>query len=157
MVYNVFVSHSMRQEDLGIVYETARDASLRGIGCYIAERDWQFGHSLPAKIEANIRACDCFVAFLTLGGSQSEWVNQEIGYAVGLGKPRILVVELGLQVKGFEIGKEYIVLDRWNPLEAIATLNTYLSQLKDVKEKQQSIGLFIVGVIFFIGLLAGKK
>ena len=97
------------------------------------------------------------MAFLTLGGSHSEWVNQEIGYAVGLGKHRILVVELGVEVKGFEIGNEYIVLDRWNPLEAIATLNTYLSQLKDVKEKQQGIGLFIVGVIFFIGLLAGKK
>ena len=45
--YNVFVSHSMTQEDLGIIYQTKRDAECRGITCYVAERDPQFEkHSL---------------------------------------------------------------------------------------------------------------
>jgi hypothetical protein len=127
MGYEVFVSHSMRQEDLGIVYTAAQDAKARDINCYIAERDWQFGSSLPEKIEAHIRTCDCFVAFLTVGGAHSQWVNQEIGCAVGLRKHRILVVEQGVEVKGFDIGKEYIFLNRWNPWEAIAMLNTFLS------------------------------
>ena len=91
--YSVFVSHSMKQEDLAIVYETERDARSRGISCYIAERDWQFGKSLPAKIDTAIRASDCVVAFLTQGGAHSAWVNQEIGHAVGCKKPRILVVK----------------------------------------------------------------
>jgi hypothetical protein len=157
MEYNVFVSHSMRQEDLAIVYTAAQDAAARGIRCYIAERDWQFGQSLPAKIENHIRSCDCFVAFLTVGGAQSQWVQQEIGCAVGLNRPRILVVEEGVGVTGFDIGKEYIALDRWNPWQAVATLNTYLSQLREKKEQQQNAALLVLGVITLIALLAGGK
>jgi hypothetical protein len=156
MDYKVFVSHSMRQEDLGIVYAAAQDAATRGIHCYIAERDWQFGQSLPAKIETNIRTCDSFVAFLTIGGAQSQWVQQEIGCAVGSNRPRILVVEQGVQVTGFDVGREYIVLDRWNPWQAVATLNTYLSQLRDKKEQQQNAALLVLGVIALIGLLGSK-
>lgn len=127
MGYEVFVSHSMRKEDLGIVYTAAQDATARDINCYIAERDWQFGNSLPDKIESHIRGCDCFVAFLTFGGTHSQWVNQEIGCAVGLRKRRILVVEQGVDVKGFDIDKECLILNRWNPWDAIAMLSTYLS------------------------------
>jgi len=145
----------MNQADLGIVYSAVQDAAVRGIACYIAERDWQFGHSLPGKIEAQIRACDCFVAFLTAGGSQSKWVHEEIGCAVGLKKPRILVVEQGVEVKEFDLDKEYILLNRWKPWEAIATLNTYLAQLKEKKEQQQNAALLVVGVVALIALLSG--
>ena len=149
MAYTVFVSHSMNQDDLGLVYETARQARLSGIECYIAERDWQFGNSLPNKIESAIRSCDCFVAFWTQGGAHSAYVNQEIGFARASGKPRILVVERGVQVKGFDVDKERIEFDRWNPLQAIATLNQYLSHLKSAKEQQEAT-LVVVG---FFGLL----
>lgn len=156
MEYNVFVSHSMKQEDLAIVYAAVQDAAARGISCYIAERDWQLGQSLPAKIETHIRNCDCFVAFLTAGGAQSQWVQQEIGCAVGSNRPRILVVEQGVQVTGFDIGKEYITLDRWNPWQAVATLNNHLSQLKNEKGQQQNAGLVVLGVIALIALLRAK-
>jgi hypothetical protein len=95
------------------------------------------------------------VAFLTVGGYHSQWVNQEIGCAVGLRKHRILVVEQGVEVNGFDIGKEYIVLNRWNPWEAIAVLNTYLSQVKDMKEKEQNAALFGLGVVALIALFRG--
>jgi len=49
--YTAFISHSMVQEDIGIVYEACNHAAVSGINCYIAERDWQFGHSLPQKIK----------------------------------------------------------------------------------------------------------
>jgi hypothetical protein len=155
--YSVFVSHSMKQEDLAIVYETERDARSRGISCYIAERDWQFGKSLPAKIDTAIRASDCVVAFLTQGGAHSAWVNQEIGHAVGCKKPRILVVEKGLQVQGFDVGNEYVSLDRANPWDAINKLNTHLSRLQLAKEKQRNAGLFVLGVIALLALFGGKK
>jgi hypothetical protein len=157
MGYNVFVSHSMRQDDLAIVYETARQASLRGISCYIAERDWQFGKSLPEKIEKAIRASDCLVAFWTQGGAYSAYVNQEIGFARACGITRILIVERGVPIKGFEIGKEYIELDRWNPLQAIALLNEYLSRLKLVKEQRQIAAAFLLGIIALLALIPGGK
>jgi hypothetical protein len=155
MAYNVFVSHSMRQDDLALVYEAARQASARGISCYIAERDWQFGKSLPEKIEKAIRARDCFVAFWTQGGAYSAYVNQEIGFARACGKTRILVVERGVPLKGFDIDKEYIELDRQNPLQAISVLNDYLSRLKLEKEQRQNAAAFVLGVISLILLFSG--
>jgi hypothetical protein len=155
--YSVFVSHSMKQEDLAIVYEADRDARARGINCYIAERDWQLGKSLPSKIDNAIRTCDCFVAFLTNGGAHSAWVQQEIGHAVGCKKLRILVVEKGLQVQGFDVGKEYLALDRANPWEAINRLNSYLSQLQLVKDQQRNAGLFVLGVVALLALFGGGE
>jgi TIR domain len=155
--YNVFVSHSMSQEDLGIIYQAARDAQFRGINCYVAERDVQLGKSLPAKIDNAIRSCDCFVVFLTNGGASSVWVNQEIGLARGCGKLRIQVVEKGVQIKGFDIDKEYLVLDRWNPAAAISTLNEHLVRLKSEKESKQAIALFVVGALALLALLGSSK
>lgn len=155
--YSVFVSHSMRQEDLGIVYTANQDAYARGITCYIAERDWQFGQSLPAKIDKAIRDCDCFVAFLTQGGAHSAFVNQEIGHAVGCKKLRILVVEQGVQVQGFDVGNEYISLDRANPWDAISKLNTYLSQRQLAKEQQRNAGLFVLVVVRPLALFGGSE
>jgi hypothetical protein len=155
--YGVFVSHNMKQEDLGIIYETARDASIHGVNCYIAERDPQLGNSLPAKIETAIRDCDCFVVFLTNGGAGSAWVNQEIGLAKGCGKLRIQVVEKGVQLQGFDIDKEYILLDRENPVAAISTLNDYLLRLKAQKESQKAAALFLLGALALLALLGTSK
>lgn len=145
----------MIQADLGIVHETSMRASLKGIASYVAERDWQFGQSLPAKIENAIRNCDCLVAFWTQGGAYSTYVNQEIGFARACGKPRVLVVERGIPIKGFEIDKEYIEFDRNNPMQAITVLNEYLAKLKMQKEKQQTVGLFALLVIALCLMLSG--
>ena len=157
MPYNVFISHSMNQDDLGLVYETARRAEANGISCYIAERDWQFGASLPAKIEQAIRGSDHFVAFWTKGGAHSQFVNQEIGFARAIGKPRILVVEKGEPVKGFDIDKEHVEFERANPLQAIADLNAFLVGKKEAKEKVEeqkkawSVVFGIVALLFLFG------
>ncbi len=138
MPYKVFTSHSMNQDDLGVVYGAARQAQLAGIQFYIAERDWQLGKSLPAKIEQAIRACDHFVAFWTQSGAHSQYVNQEIGFAKACGIPRVLVVEKGESVKGFDADREYVELDRGNPQPAIAKLNAFLAEQmrqKQVKER----------------------
>lgn len=156
MAFKVFVSHSMAQEDLGIVYEAARQARSKEIDCYIAERDWQFGKSLPKKIETAIRACDCFVAFWTAGGSHSAYVNQEIGFARACQKLRIFVVERGVALKGFDIDKEYIELSRYNPFEAIRTLSEYLSGLKAEKEQRDSAAIFLLGAIGLLLIVSGK-
>src|SRR5260370_3007018 len=158
--YNVFVSHSMTQDDLGIIYQAKRDAECRGITCYIAERDPQFGKSLSNKIENAIRLCDCCVVFLTHGGSSSAYVNQEIGFAKACGRLIIKVVENGVQVKGFDVDNEYLPLDRQNPAAAISSLNDYLSARRDQKEKEiqkRNPGLSVVGAAPSLAFLAGGK
>lgn len=107
----------MRPIDLGFVYEVAREAQTGGINCYIAERDWQFGHDLPTVIEENIRNSDCMVVFLTQGGVHSAWVNQEVGFARACNKLIIPVVEKGITPTGFVQALQYLPLDRAAPLE----------------------------------------
>ncbi|MGD1025627.1 MAG: toll/interleukin-1 receptor domain-containing protein [Candidatus Sulfotelmatobacter sp.] len=155
--YSVFVSHSTKQDDLAIINAACNDALLRGITCYIAERDWQFGKPLPEKIDKAIRSCDCFVVFLTQGGTQSAWVHQEIGFARACGKLRIMVVEHGVKVQGFDVDKEYIHLDRSDPSDAITKLNTYLSGLQLAKAAALRNGALLVLSILGLLLLKGGE
>lgn len=167
MAYTVFVSHSMNQDDLGIVYDAARQAQAVGVEFYIAERDWQFGESLPDKIERAIRGCDHFVAFWTKGGAYSQFVNQEIGFARASEKPRVYVVEKGQPVRGFDVDKEYVPLDRENAQEAIGTLNAFLveqmrhklarEEEKQRQEEQKKMWLAIIGIVGLIALVSGEK
>ncbi len=46
MAFKAFLSHSMAPEDVGFVYEVARQAHGSEVTCYIAERDYQLGQSL---------------------------------------------------------------------------------------------------------------
>jgi hypothetical protein len=159
MAFNVFVSHSMRQEDLEIVYEASRQARISGIHCYIAERDFQYGETLSEKIENAIRACDMFIAFWTDGGAHSAFVNQEIGFAKANGKHRILIVEIGIEVKGFDIGKEYLELDRSHPENAIKLLTNHLTKLallkasKELTEQRNTV-LFVLGVLTLLFIVS---
>jgi hypothetical protein len=167
MAFTVFVSHSMNQDDLGIVYDAARQAQAVGVNFYIAERDWQFGKSLPDKIEQAIRTCDHFIAFWTRGGAHSQYVNQEIGFARACGKSRVLVVERGEVVRGFDVDKEYVELDRTRPQEAIGRLNSFLAEQvrckqarteeKQRQEQQRKMWLAIMGVVGLIALFSGEK
>jgi hypothetical protein len=55
---------------------------------------------------------DSLVALITEGGAHREWVNQEIGFARGIQKLVIPVVEMGVEPVGFLAGLEYVRLDR---------------------------------------------
>jgi hypothetical protein len=139
MDYKVFFSHSMTQNDLAVVYEASRQASLSGVDSYIAERDWQPGVSLPDKVRNEIAKADCLVAFWTEGGSHSAWVNQEIGAAYALGKPIIPIVEKGLSLTGFPTDMEYLQLDREEPQPTFEKLTSYLSRQKLERVTQRAV------------------
>jgi hypothetical protein len=155
MSFTVFVSHCMSFEDLFMISELTKQANTLGINFYIAENDYQLGNSLPNKIEAAINNCDVLIALWTKGGSNSAYVNQEIGYARAKGKKRILLVENGITVKGFEVDKEYLSFDKNNPFQAVSILKNNLAlmaQLKSVEEiKDKNMRNF---VLFTLGALA---
>jgi hypothetical protein len=158
MTYKAFLSHSMAQEDLGLVYEVARQAQHREVTCYIAERDYQIGNPLPAKIEQNIRDSDCLIVFLTRGGAHSGWVNQEVGFAKACGKLILPVVEKGIRITGFLIGLEYVEVDRYDPLQALSLLAEYLGRLKSQKDQNElaTAALLAGGVLFLLLLSVGR-
>jgi len=82
MPFNVFVSHSMRPVDLPLLRGVCEHLSLYDITYYLAERDWRFGETLPARVESAIRRADCVLAFLTKDGEAAAYVNQEVSLAL---------------------------------------------------------------------------
>lgn len=156
MAFSVFVSHSVR--DLDVVYQFKYWLEVNGIGVYVADTQPQYGTPLPAKIANAINQSDCVVAILTTYGDRSDWVNQEIGYAVRGGKLVIPVVEQGVNLKGFIADVEYVTFQPNDPATAITNVINYLSRLKATKEQQQTLqaGLFMLFGIMAIAALSKK-
>lgn len=144
MAYSVFLSHSMTPEDEPFVRTIVEQLRILNIQCYIAEHDGQFGQSLAAKVELALRNCDCLLALLTMGGSQSSYVNQEIGLAVGLNKPIIPIVEKGVDLRGFKAGVEWVEFDRKNPQACLLKLAPHMVGLAAAKEKSTLIGTMVL-------------
>jgi hypothetical protein len=100
---------------------------------YLFEDDQQPGEYIAQKLQSAIKRSDIMMVFLTLNSENSNYVHQEIGYAIRDNKPIIPLVEGGVssQVLGMLEGKECIRFDRsGNPdvlsPEAYAALLSYL-------------------------------
>jgi hypothetical protein len=131
MQYRVFMSHS--NKDSGFVKYIASQLQPFGYEPIIAQcvRPESFPQYLPAKIKKLIRQSDCVVAFITKNGVTSNWVHQEIGYALDK-KPLIPIVEDGIPSEdlGFLQGSEYISL-YWDKIEqSIAKLVSWIAYIK---------------------------
>jgi hypothetical protein len=153
MSFTVFISHSTK--DMELVYLLAMCLRMNKINVHVAEWYEQPGRYLPEKIAELIRKSDCILALLTINGERAPWVNQEIGYAKGVGKLIIPVVEEGVQVTGFLQGLEYIPFKRDNPYDAITRATKYLQTLKIRKEEEERQKKAITGLFAILfGLLA---
>jgi hypothetical protein len=152
MVFTVFISHST--EDMDVVYELAKYLRLNGINVYVSEWYEQPGKSLPQKVATLINGSDYVLALLTVHGERSRWVQQEIGYAKGTGKPIIPVVEDGVPITGFLQSLEYISFRRDNPYDAVTRAVEYLKTLAIRKEQEERSRAILGGLLFLFGLLA---
>jgi hypothetical protein len=155
MVFTVFVSHSVK--DLQLVYLLKSWLESRGINVYIAEESPEPGKPLPKKIAEAIDRSDVVLALLTSDGARSQWVHQEIGYAIKAGKLVIPVIEEGVEVKGFLTGVEYISFRRDNPWLAIQYIVSYIEKLKTEKEKEEALKTLAMAILFFMLLLAFRR
>lgn len=152
MVFTVFISHSTK--DLNVVNEFAKWLRANNVIVYIAESQVQAGERLPEKISKLINQSDCVLAFLTVEGTRSKWVNQEIGFAVRGGKLVVPIVEEGVEIKGFLESFEYIPFERRNPYDAVTRAIEYLRTLAIRKEEQERCRLIFGGLLLLFGLLA---
>lgn len=109
MPYTVFISHS--SEDLPWVDIIARQLQLHGITPILAQdvRPTTDPQYITDKVKGLIQQSDCVVVLLTKAGVQSNWVHQEIGYALDK-KPLIPVAEGGTHPSklAFLQGVEYV-------------------------------------------------
>ncbi len=99
--FRVFLSH--KTEAKLETAELKQALKLYGISCFVAHEDIHPTHEWQYEIENALSSMDALVALMTEEFHDSNWTDQEVGFAFGRGVP-IIAVRLGKDPYGF-IGK----------------------------------------------------
>ncbi len=97
----VFLSHLSKHKSWTTELQEA--LSKFGISAFVAHKDIKPTLEWQVQIEAGLATCDALVALLHEGFHESNWTDQEIGFAMGRGVP-VSSIRLGQDPYGF-IGK----------------------------------------------------
>lgn len=96
--YKVFLSHvSAVRAETG---QLKTRLSSFGVSCFVAHQDIQPTLAWQGEIESALHTMDAFIALLTNDFHQSDWTDQETGFAFARGVP-IVAVRLGRDPYGF--------------------------------------------------------
>lgn len=107
--FRVFLSHKSEvKKETAVIKDGLR---LFGISCFVAHEDIHPTKAWQDEIENALASMDGFVALMTEGFHDSNWTDQEVGYAVARGVP-IIAVRLGKDPYGF-IGKFQALSSTW--------------------------------------------
>jgi hypothetical protein len=161
MSYTLFLSHNA--SDIAIVDEIRVRCEAAGVAVYTYQDDPRAGSSIVDKLTEAIRKCDGLVAILTRNGAARPAIQQEIGVAVGLGKPVYPLVEDGVDPLTLTLlqGTEYIRLDLERLGDSLIALQqsvtrrredhfTQLSSERDRLEAQRDALLAAVVILLVI-------
>lgn len=107
--FRVFLSH--KSEVKKETSELKDSLGLFGISCFVAHVDIHPTKAWQDEIENALASMDGFVALLTSDFHDSDWTDQEVGFAIGRGVP-IIAVRLGKDPYGF-IGKFQGLSSTW--------------------------------------------
>ncbi len=96
--FRVFISHKAERKKLA----TQLKAGLArfGIRAFVAHEDIRPTQAWQDEIEYALRSMDGFVALLTDDFHDSDWTDQEVGYALARGVP-IIAIRIGIDPYGF--------------------------------------------------------
>ena len=107
--FRLFLSHkvSAKRETA----ELKERLALFGFSAFVAHEDIHPTKAWQDEIENALASMDGFVALMTRDFHDSDWTDQEVGYALARGVP-LLTVRLGQDPYGF-IGKFQAVSSEW--------------------------------------------
>jgi hypothetical protein len=117
--YRVFLSHKseVKKETAGL----SEGLRVFGIAAFVAHENIHPTKEWQNEIENALFSMDAFVALLTKEFHESNWTDQEVGFALGRGVP-VICVKLGRDPYGF-IGKFQALSCNWtNAPGALAKL-----------------------------------
>ena len=107
--FRVFLSHKSEvKKETAALKDGLR---LFGISCFVAHEDIHPTQAWQDEIENALASMEGFVALMTDSFHDSDWTDQEVGYAVARGVP-IIAVRLGKDPYGF-IGKFQALSSTW--------------------------------------------
>jgi hypothetical protein len=108
--YRVFLSHKAGVKcQVGLL---KAKLSRFGVDCFVAHEDIEPTREWQSEIESALATMDAFVALLTEDFHDSDWTDQEVGFALGRGIPMISV-SLGKAPYGF-IGRFQALACNWD-------------------------------------------
>jgi len=96
MISKVYISHSVADEDMAL--QLSRALWRVGLESYVALYNLSPAISLAERVSFGLRNSECLVALLTVEGSTSSEVCQEIGLARGLDLLIIPLQEVGVKL-----------------------------------------------------------
>lgn len=150
MSSTVFISHSFKDEK--IVDTITKEIEKLELKCFLAEKNAQYGKSLPDKVKKAIDTSILVVVILTKDSHSSSSVNQEIGYATSAKKPIIPLVEKGILPSLFLQGLEYVEFEREKLDEIIQRITDFIRE-KFKKQFTNEWILFLLVAIAIIGMV----
>lgn len=156
VILKVFVSYSLKD----MAWVAGLGDWLRSIGdveVFVSEYETPAGAVLVDEIKGKIDWCDVFLVLLSSNSARSEWVQQEIGYAIACHKYVIpLTVEPGALPQGMIKGIRAVDLSKDSE---VASLQLYqaLESLK-VQEANRRALLILGGIILGLAtaIMVGK-
>lgn len=107
--YRLFLSH--KSEVKAEVAKLKEDLEFYGITCFVAHEDIKPTKEWQVEIENALDSMDALAAMLIADFHNSDWTDQEVGFALGRGVP-IVPVKLGQDPCGF-IGKSQALSCTW--------------------------------------------
>ncbi|MHB8743712.1 MAG: toll/interleukin-1 receptor domain-containing protein [Sulfuricaulis sp.] len=129
--FRLFLSHKSEvKKETAALKESLR---LFGISCFVAHEDIHPTKAWQDEIENALASMDGFVALMTDNFHDSDWTDQEVGYAVAQGVP-IIAVRLGKDPYGF-IGKFQALTSTWQA--------AYEDLVKILIKNDQMLGAYI--------------
>jgi len=106
--YKVFISHKAEDK---IKAKLLKDNLISfGISCFVAHEDIEPTREWQVSIEAALETCDCLIALLTPDFHNSNWTDQEIGFAYGQ-KKIIIPIRIGKDPYGFIAKLQGLIID----------------------------------------------
>lgn len=107
--FRAFLSHKseVKKETAALKDELA----IFGVSCFVAHEDIHPTKEWQDEIENALASMDGFVALMTVKFHESDWTDQEVGFALARGVP-LIAVRLGMNPYGF-IGKFQGLASSW--------------------------------------------
>ncbi len=131
----VFISHKFVKDDQQLALTLQEILLENHINGYLAERKRKYELPIDEKIKNEINNSDYLVAIITKKSLLSPSVHQEIGYALGIKTPVLVMVEGNLEVGVLIKARDKEFFDRLNFEDRCKNILSHVTE-NGKKEKQ---------------------
>jgi TIR domain len=113
MAYRLFISFATGDDD-NVAQLNNSLSRLENVEVYIPNWIVVEDKNMGYKVKEGLDSSRVVIVFITFNSTNTVWINQQIGYAFAKNIPVILIVEKGIDVKGFLEGSDFITYQRGN-------------------------------------------